>query len=149
MSKYNYEYGENNYKTPPELYNMALDEWKITRFALDTCCSDRHIPADEYYSAPDRNGLTEPWKEYSWCNPPFNDCAKWVAKAYNENKERGINIAMLLPVRTETKYWHDYILYNPNVEIVWLRKGFKFLDKDNKEMGVFKNALALVYFKGN
>ena len=54
---------------------------------------------------------------------------------------------MLIPVRTETKYWHDYILNNPRVTIEWLRKGYKFLNKDNEEMGVFKNALALVYFE--
>lgn len=56
---------------------------------------------------------------------------------------------MLIPVRTETKYWHEYILFNPNVEIEWLRKGYSFLNPDDlKPMGVFKNALALVYFKG-
>lgn len=146
--KYNYKYNDNEYKTPPELYQMALDKWQITRFSIDTCCSDNHIPADEYYSLPDKDGLAEHWNEYSWCNPPFNECKKWIEKAYNENKERGINICMLLPVRTETKYWHEYILHNPNVEIVWLRKGYKFLDKSNQEMGVFKNALALVFFKG-
>ncbi|WP_407454375.1 hypothetical protein, partial [Methanobrevibacter sp.] len=79
--------------------------------------------------------------------PPFNDCAKWVEKAFNENREKGINIAMLIPVRTETKYWHEYILSNPNVDIIWLRKGYRFLDIDNQEMGVFKNALALVFFR--
>lgn len=53
---------------------------------------------------------------------------------------------MLIPVRTETKYWHDFILNNPAIHLEWLRKGYKFLDKNNNEMGVFKNALALVYF---
>lgn len=42
--------------------------------------------------------------------------------------------------------WHDYILNNPAVHIDWLRKGHKFLDSENNEMGVFKNPLALVYF---
>lgn len=53
---------------------------------------------------------------------------------------------MLIPVRSETRYWHDYILYNTNVYIDWLRKGYKFLDADGNELGIFKNALALVYF---
>ncbi len=146
--KYNYQYTENDYKTPPELYQMALDKFKRKDFLLDTCCSEKNIPADIYYINGKQDGLKEPWHDYSWCNPPFNECKKWIEKAYNENKGTGINICMLLPVRTETKYWHDYILHNPNVEIVWLRKGYKFLDKNNQEMGVFKNALALVFFKG-
>ena len=156
--KYNFEFKENDYKTPPELYLMALITFGIERFTLDTCCTEFNIPARVYYTEDglfadgcqklsDKDGLTGEWFDFSWCNPPFNECAKWVKKAYNENKENGINICMLLPVRTETKYWHDYILHNPNVEIVWLRKGYKFLDKNNQEMGVFKNALALVFFR--
>ena len=144
--KYNYDYTLNDYKTPPELYEKALKAWNITSFALDTCCSEENIPALSYYKNGEKDGLKEPWFSYSWCNPPFNECKKWIEKAYNENL-RGCTIVMLLPVRTETKYWHDYILHNPNVHILWLRKGYKFLDKNNKELGVFKNALALVFFK--
>ena len=56
---------------------------------------------------------------------------------------------MLIPVRTKTKYWHDYILDKKNVKIKWLRKGYRFIDPDTGEyMGVYKNALAIVYFKG-
>ena len=64
-------------------------------------------------------------------------------------QQLGRTSILLIPVRTETKYWHDYILYNPDVDIYWLRKGYKFLNPETKEeMGVFKNALALVLFKG-
>lgn len=54
---------------------------------------------------------------------------------------------MLIPARTETAYFHKYILNQPNVEIEFLKKGYKFLNSNNEEMGIFKNALALVYFK--
>lgn len=148
MSKYNYDYTENDYKTPPELYQKALNKFTLKQFMLDTCCTDENIPALDYYKKGKANGLTERWFNFSWCNPPFNECKKWIEKAYQENQERDIAIAMLIPVRTETKYWHNYILHNPKVEIEFLRKGYRFLDKDNKEMGVFKNALALVYFGG-
>lgn len=70
---------------------------------------------------------------------------KWIEKAFKEQQE-GNTTCMLIPVRTETKYWHDFILNNPAIHLEWLRKGYKFLDKNNNEMGVFKNALALVYF---
>ena len=144
--KYNFDYLENDYKTPPVLYQKALDRWHSSWFCLDACCSDENIPALSYYKNGKKDGLKETWKDYTWCNPPFNECKKWIEKAYNENL-KGRKIAMLLPVRTETKYWHEFILHNPNVTIEWLRKGYKFLDKDNKEMGVFKNALALFYFE--
>lgn len=147
MSKYNFEYKENDYKTPPILYQKALDRWNREQFNIDCCCSEKNIPALVHYINGVKNGLYFPWVDYTWCNPPFNECKKWIEKAYNENKDNGVKIAMLIPVRTETKYWHNFILNNPNVTIEWLRKGYKFLDKDNNEMGVFKNALALVYFE--
>ena len=144
--KYNFDFKENNYKTPPVLYQKALDRWGLDRFSLDTCCSDNNIPARWYCVDGVLDGLTENWAHYSWCNPPYNECKKWIEKAYKENL-KGFEVAMLIPVRTETKYWHDYILNNQRVTIDLLRKGYKFLNKDNEEMGVFKNALALVYFE--
>lgn len=154
--KYNFDYLENDYKTPPVLYNKALKRFQRKWFNLDACCTDLNIPSNFYAKKDglyalnmkirDEDGLKTDWLNYTWCNPPFNECRKWIEKAYNENL-KGRKIAMLLPVRTETKYWHEFILHNPNVTIEWLRKGYKFLDKDNKEMGVFKNALALVYFE--
>lgn len=172
--KYNFEYTKNDYMTPPELYQMALDYFQIDKFCLDACCSEFNIPARIYYTQEglfsggwhqlsDNDGLTGEWFDFTWCNPPFNDCAKWVEKAYKENKEKGLNIAMLIPVRTETRFWHDYILYNPDVEIKWLRKCYTFIDPATKKPvqmkkkqkdgtyklvnGVYKNALALVFFR--
>ena len=148
MGKYNFQQISNCYLTPPELVEKALKLINKDKFDLDTCCSEENIPANEYYKELEHNGLTEPWKQFNWCNPPFDTSRKWVHKAYTE-QFKGNTTVMLLPVRTETAYWHDYILYNPNVSIFWLRKGPKFLNAETKqEMGVFKNALALVIFKG-
>lgn len=145
--KYNFEFKENDYKTPPILYKKSLDKWGIETFSLDTCCSEKNIPAWIHYFNGIDNGLIARWFDFSWCNPPFNECKKWIEKAFQENIEHNINIAMLIPARTETAYWHKYILNNPRVEIEFLRKGYKFLNSQGEEMGVFKNALALVYFK--
>lgn len=146
MNKYNYTYSENDYKTPPEIYNIALNHLKQDIFRLDTCCSDKHIPAIFHCIFPDTDGLKYPWMNFSWCNPPYNECKKWIEKAYKENKERDKICVMLIPARTETKYWHEYILTNPRCQIQFLKKGYKFLNKDGEEMGIFKNPLALVYF---
>lgn len=145
--KYNFEWNENDYKTPSVLYEKALEKFGVDKFDLDTCCTDENIPAKEYYKNGQKDGLKENWRAVNWCNPPFNECRKWVAKAFLESK-KGNKIAMLIPARTETAYFHEYILHNPDVEIDFLRKGYKFLNRANEEMGVFKNALAIVYFMG-
>ena len=114
------------------------------------------------------DGLTGHWSDFNWCNPPFSKCDKFIKKAAEEQK-KGNTTVMLIPARVETKYWHDYILKNgkanrPNVEVRFLRKNITFLDPDTKKPiqierkkkdgsielvnGVYKNALALVTFKG-
>lgn len=146
MSKYNFEQKRNDYMSPPELVKMALDFKHKKIFDLDVCCSEFNIPADLYYVDGAVDGLKMPWKKLNWCNPPFDTCAKWIKKAYEEQLQ-GNETVMLIPVRTETKYWHEFILNNPKVKIQWLRKGYSFINPDDKKpMGVFKNALALVYF---
>lgn len=146
MSKYNFEQKRSDYETPPELYNLALQIMGINKFDLDTCCSRNNIPANHFFINGFVDGLLWDWEDFNWCNPPYKECDKWVKKAYDE-QQKGHQTVMLIPVRTETKYWHDYILTNPNVQIYWLRKGFGFIDPDTgKSCGVFKNALALVHF---
>lgn len=145
--KYNYNSNTNDYKTPPAIYEMALKYLNIDKFTLDACCSDKHIPSYLHFIKGKNDGLEEHWATYTWCNPPYNECEKWVTKAYYEVEKGYCAIAvLLLPVRTETKYWHKYILNNSNCQIQLLRKGYRFLNKSDVEMGVFKNALALVYF---
>ena len=145
--KYNYEQTRNDYETPPELVFKALE---ITNkgFDCDVCCSRMNIPAKNYYLEGETEGLTTDWMGLNWCNPPFYECSKWIKKAFIE-QQKGNSTMMLIPVRTETKYWHDFILFNSNVDIYWLRKGYAFINPDTEQpCGVFKNALALVYFKG-
>lgn len=146
MGKYNFEKKRNDYLSPKELVNMGLVEKMASEFDLDVCCSQRNIPAERYYIDGKIDGLNAKWDKLNWCNPPFDECSKWIKKAYEE-QQKGNETVMLIPVRTETKYWHDYILFNPRVKIQWLRKGYSFISPDDgKPVGVFKNALALVYF---
>ena len=146
--KYNYTRLKNDYKTPPDIINLARILIGNKEFELDTCCSDTEFPAKNHYINGITDGLTADWKRLNWCNPPFIECKKWIEKAYKE-QQKGNTTVMIIPVRTETKYWHDYILFNDKAYIQWLRKGHRFLDGTTREqLNVFKNALALIVFKG-
>ena len=66
-----------------------------------------------------------------FCNPPYGrQIGKWVQKAYEESKS-GTTIVLLIPARTDTTYFHDYIYQKPNVEIRFLRGRLKFGDGKN------------------
>ena len=59
-----------------------------------------------------------------FCNPPYGrEIGKWVKKAYEESL-KGVTIVLLIPARTDTRYFHDYIL--GKAEIRFLRGRLKF-----------------------
>lgn len=65
-----------------------------------------------------------------FCNPPYGrEIGKWVEKAYQENQEHGSLVVMLLPARTDTRWFHDFIYRK--AEIRFVRGRLKFGDSKN------------------
>lgn len=63
-----------------------------------------------------------------FCNPPYGrELPKWVKKAYQES-QKGITVVLLIPARTDTSYFHDYIY--GKAEIRFIRGRLKFTDED-------------------
>lgn len=59
-----------------------------------------------------------------FCNPPYGrEIGKWVAKAARE-AEKGATVVLLLPARTDTAWFHDF-LYG-RAEIRFLRGRLRF-----------------------
>ena len=74
-----------------------------------------------------------------WCNPPYGrDIGKWIKKAYEESL-KGTKIIMLIPARTDTSYWHDYIF--GKAEIEFIRGRLKF--GESKNSAPFPSALII------
>lgn len=121
-----YKNTTQDYLTPQDFIHKILEKYKRQEFDLDTCCSKKNIPAKHHFIYPHNDGLKSEWKDFNWCNPPYKYCEKWVKKAYKEQL-MGHSTIMLIPARTETKYYHDYILKRQNIEIDFLRKGLRFV----------------------
>jgi site-specific DNA-methyltransferase (adenine-specific) len=49
--------------------------------------------------------------------------AKWVQKAY-ESAQAGALVVCLLPARSDTRWWHDYVM--PSAEVRFLKGRLKF-----------------------
>lgn len=63
-----------------------------------------------------------------FCNPPYGrETGKWVRKAWEEAKS-GTTIVLLIPARTDTSYFHEYIY--GQAEIRWVRGRLRFEDED-------------------
>ena len=93
--------------TPQFLYDRLN---QVNQFTLDPCATDLNHKCPKYFTIED-NGLAQSWaNEVVFINPPYSDIAKWVEKAFNEAKRNDAICIMLIPARTDTKYWHNFIM---------------------------------------
>lgn len=117
----------NEWATPQDFYDKLNQEFKFT---LDPCATDNNHKCKKYYTLSN-DGLKQSWADETvFCNPPYGrELKKWVEKCYRENLENGIMIVMLIPARTDTSYFHDFI-YNKS-EIRFVRGRLKFGDSKN------------------
>lgn len=103
--------------TPPELFKALDAEFGFT---CDVCATADNAKCKEFYP-PEQDGLAQEWSGVCWCNPPYGrEIGKWVRKA----AESRCTVVMLLPARTDTKWFHDYIY--GKAEIRFLKGRLKF-----------------------
>lgn len=117
------------------LFSRASDEWATPQdvydkldaefhFTLDPCSTDRNHKCTLYYTQAE-NGLLQNWGGQSvFCNPPYSDIGAWVEKAYREAMQDNTVVVLLIPSRTDTKYFHDFIYHRS--EIRFIRGRLKF-----------------------
>ena len=115
----------NEWETPKSFFDKLNEEFKFT---LDPCATDENHTCDKYYTKKD-DGLSKSWKgETVYVNPPYGrDINKWVEKCYRENFENNITCVMLIPSRTDTRWFHKYI-YN-RAEIRFIAGRLKFVNR--------------------
>jgi phage N-6-adenine-methyltransferase len=91
--------------TPQSLFDDLNAEFGFT---LDVCALPENAKCASFYT-PEIDGLTQDWRGVCWMNPPYGrEIGKWVAKAH-ASAERGATVVALLPARTDTSWWHDYV----------------------------------------
>jgi phage N-6-adenine-methyltransferase len=116
----------NCWCTPRDFYDKLHAEFN---FNLDPCATDKSALCAKYFT-PEIDGLAQNWGGHrAFVNPPYGrETGKWVKKAYNESFKPNTTIVMLIPARTDTKYFHEYI-YGV-AEIRFVRGRLKFIDMD-------------------
>ncbi len=126
--------------TPVDFFRELDYEFKFT---LDPCCTKANAKCVKYYTK-EENGLTQDWsKESVFMNPPYgNEIKKWVKKAYEESL-KGAVVVCLIPARTDTSYWHDYIFKYAH-DVRFVRGRLKFV---GKKTGYCPFPSAVVIFK--
>lgn len=138
--KVHYSSKTNEWATPQNLFDELDDEFNFT---LDPCATDENTKCSNYFTIED-DGLSKDWSnDVVFMNPPYGrEIKRWVKKAYKESLN-GATVVCLIPARTDTTYWHDYIFGKAD-DIRFLKGRLKF--GDSKNSAPFPSAI--VVYKG-
>lgn len=131
MNKVIFSHKDVSWCTPKDLFDKLNDEFS---FVLDAAATERTAKCSLYYT-PETDGLLQSWDVGGsvFCNPPYGrDICKWVKKAFDEAR-CGFPIVLLLPARTDTRYFHDYIY--GKAEVRFLRGRIRFTDEEGNTIG--------------
>ena len=116
--------------TPQDFFDKLDAEF---HFVLDAAATEQTAKCAKFFT-PETDGLSQSWDcgGAVFCNPPYGlEIAKWVRKAYKESKKINHPIVLLVPARTDTAYFHDYIY--GKAEIRFVRGRLKFTDENGKD----------------
>lgn len=112
---------KEDWETPQDLFDR-IDH--VCHFTLDACASHSNAKCPRYWTK-DVNALVQDWdNEKIWCNPPYGrKIASFVRKA---SLAKHSLVVLLLPARTDTIWFHEYIYRNPNAYIMFLKGRLHF-----------------------
>lgn len=122
-----YSSKSNEWATPQNLFDELNEEFNFT---LDPCATDENAKCSKYFTI-EGDGLSKDWSNnVVFMNPPYGrEIKKWIKKAYEESLN-GATVVCLIPARTDTTYWHDFIFDKAN-DIRFLRGRLKFGNSKN------------------
>lgn len=122
IDKNSFKSKSEEYETPNEIFEPLQKEFDLQ---LDVCATKENAKCDLFFTKED-DALTKDWDNNFWMNPPFSrDLKEWVIKAFEES-QKGVVGVCLLPVRSNTLWWHKYII-DTKTEVRFLKGETKFV----------------------
>lgn len=116
---------KQDWNTPKSLFDKLNQEFK---FNWDLAASPENSLCSKYYTK-EVDGLKQEWVGSCWLNPPYGDktskMVDWIKKAYESTKENPeLTVVMLIPARTNTKWFHNYCMKSAEVRFILGRPKF-------------------------
>lgn len=109
--------GKDDWETPQAFFEKLDAEF---HFTLDPCCTHENAKCKKHYTA-EENGLLQDWSgETVFCNPPYSNGSQnaWVKKCHDEGQNPETVVVALLPSRTDTMRFHQYILGKAEIRFI-------------------------------
>ncbi len=102
------------------LFTSETCEWNTPASVYAVLDAEFHFTHD---SAPEGyaelwSSLTESWQGTIFCNPPYGrTIGQWIQKGY-ESAQAGATVIMLIPSRTDTAWWHDFVMKADQIRFI-------------------------------
>lgn len=115
MNNVHYSNATDEWATPPDLFASLNAEFGFT---LDPCATPANAKCAKFFTKRE-DGLAQSWQgERVFMNPPYGSAiGAWVRKAFEECRH-GALVVCLIPSRTDTAYWHDYVMRASEVRFI-------------------------------
>ena len=127
MNKHLFSSEKKDWETPQWLFDKLNEEFD---FKLDPCATRENRKCEDYFFK-EIDGLSRDWSYAGsvFMNPPYGrEIKEWVEKAHRES-QKGCIVVGLLPVRTDTKWFHNFVYHK--AEIRFLDRRLKFSGSKN------------------
>ena len=122
LSNVLYSHKSDEWETPQDLFDKLNETY---HFDLDASATEQNAKCHRFFDKA-QDGLRQSWGGYTvWCNPPYSQITDWVRKAAHE-QWNGTTTVMLIPARTDTKWFHEYVYEKRGVSIQFIKGRLKF-----------------------
>lgn len=109
------------WETPQYVFSILNDEFN---FQIDVCATSENAKCKLFFTKQS-DGLKQEWSPYRcWMNPPYGkNISNWMKKAYLESR-RGALVVCLIPSRTDTRWWHEWVMKAAEIRLIAGRLSF-------------------------
>jgi phage N-6-adenine-methyltransferase len=122
------------WSTPQWLFDTLNSHYQFT---IDVCAVPENAKCECFFSL-EQDGLKQKWEGRCWMNPPYGkEISKWVKKACDSAAEGALVVA-LLPARTDTAWFWEYVI---KARVEFIRGRLKF--GDGKGSAPFPSMIAV------
>lgn len=130
----------DEWETPSAMFEKLNEEF---HFTLDPCATSENRKCSKYYTLTE-DGLKQNWGgQIVFCNPPYSKIGTWVKKAYEESIKPGTIVVLLIPARTDTRWFHDYIQHRSEIRFIKGRLRFRFSGSDANAPAPFPSMVVI------
>lgn len=141
----------DGHETPQAFFNAVSDVYGP--FDIDVCATRENAKCSKFYT-PEQDGISQGWHGRIWCNPPYGrDIGRWTDRAVmaTQNTRAAQIVVMLLPARTDTRWWHEWV--QPFAQVEFLKGRLRFGGAKNSApfpscLAVYRRPLRVGVFSG-